>query len=1304
MAGRSFISRAGDVARRTVRILAILLAAGVLALVAALLFHPTLDLDRWAPSVASHLSDATGWDVDLGGMQATTGLWPTIELIDLKIHAPRRNGEVDPISLHRIRTRVSLLSLLRRKVRLRDALVEDAVVVFDRDLLPELELPESPSGEETWRLEEIRDLEVRNLRIAIPAGGTEREHRLELEEGRLHLVPGEPIAVDARGRWDGIPARFSATTGTLSEIMDTATASPVRGEMKFGSFEAEAEGSVEILPSGPGFDLRVSCRGPDIRAVPGADVLNLPDLGAFRFEGRVAWDGSRLEIADARATVGSTDFGGTLSAGFGEGPPSIAGRISFDSLDVGPWRARSRGGGDGPGEGPDLQSIASFGNVVRLDLHLEAGEVRGLGHEISEVSLEVRTTPNGIEVPGRFRIGAMRVEGSFRLDSGDPPRLALALKAEGGGLRDLWPGVAPDAALESHVGVLEIEVSGRGKRLGELPRTLQGRILVRDTGVRRVDGKARHVYLEIAGAQLDLSSAGEISLSGRGVVFDLPLGFELSGPSLADLLERRIPLLRTTIRGDWGQAETEGSLDFSGGAGGGIAGGIRRLDLSFAASGDRIGDLHPWLGFPEQTAIPYELRGNLHVRPRERKLAVEHLAIGRTSLNGYARMVLAGEGTARDGAPLLETKIHVASLDPRELAGLEKPPASGTEPKRKWFDTRVLPHRLFARDADIDLTIDRLYRDPMDITEIRLSARFRDGMIRQAPFSLRVGETGFSGDVNLRFRGDIPELDMNIEAADVDIGRLMRADQIATGLDLTAERLRLDFRTWGDSLRKMILNSTLSGSARNARWTMREPDSGATIRLDVLEADFDTALGAPLRIHADARFQGIPLKVDYTLTLLRSKWGRPNSAASVFRASGPAVTLDIRSNDPLPIDFRRFEFGFSLEGERLDRLEPVVGMPLPPLGPFRLSGTVRQTPGRYEIEDFRGSLGESDLRGKLELDMSKTRPRLIIGIVFDRLRIEDFVKPKKHPSGDAPPSGSGESEVRTGSGGAFPLDLDLEISAGRIVSCENDLGGGELRLAVREDSLELDPIRVKGAFGSGAGRYRWARTERGLEGELEMTLEGFEYGSLLHCWLPESNSEGLADLQVRWRSRAEPGERLLGKGEGTVRFSFKPDDASSRLLDWWSAGLFRTIVGAFTGSGASKINCLTGELEVERGILRIRKLILDTTRVRAFGKGTIDLVKREIDFRLKPRPKRRTFLNLATPVRVEGPWEDASVRVTAGGFTGTVFRLYMWFVTVFADLFRPPLPADGSDVCRCCAEEPLSPKALAPGDRVVPLH
>ncbi len=102
---------------------------------------------------------------------------------------------------------------------------------------------------------------------------------------------------------------------------------------------------------------------------------------------------------------------------------------------------------------------------------------------------------------------------------------------------------------------------------------------------------------------------------------------------------------------------------------------------------------------------------------------------------------------------------------------------------------------------------------------------------------------------------------------------------------------------------------------------------------------------------------------------------------------------------------------------------------------------------------------------------------------------------------------------------------------------------------------------------------------------------------------------------------------------------------------------------------------------IDGGRMTSDAFYLDTSRIRVRGSGGIDLPTGELDLRLSPRPKSRNLLNLATPVRVQGSWDEPNIRFIRGGLVGTMLKLQLWAITVWRDLTRRPLPSDGGDIC-----------------------
>jgi AsmA protein len=74
-------------------------------------------------------------------------------------------------------------------------------------------------------------------------------------------------------------------------------------------------------------------------------------------------------------------------------------------------------------------------------------------------------------------------------------------------------------------------------------------------------------------------------------------------------------------------------------------------------------------------------------------------------------------------------------------------------------------------------------------------------------------------------------------------------------------------------------------------------------------------------------------------------------------------------------------------------------------------------------------------------------------------------------------------------------------------------------------------------------------------------------------------------------------------------------------------------------------SALTGTYAIADGILHNNDLKLVSAEIPMTGKGTVDLPKRTVDYRLEPSLAGM----VAVPVVIEGPWDDLTYRPDLAG-------------------------------------------------------
>ena len=147
-----------------------------------------------------------------------------------------------------------------------------------------------------------------------------------------------------------------------------------------------------------------------------------------------------------------------------------------------------------------------------------------------------------------------------------------------------------------------------------------------------------------------------------------------------------------------------------------------------------------------------------------------------------------------------------------------------------------------------------------------------------------------------------------------------------------------------------------------------------------------------------------------------------------------------------PEQFEGVEIGFELTSPDVTELLRALGIEAPALPPIRAEGQVTRKNQVWQLNDAYAQVGESNLAGRLSVDLSRSRPFISADLESDRLRAQDL---KAAPSEMPQPAG---------------VDVNFRGS---------NLEAPEVRLAQLELDLKLrDRVAVIDATGEGTFRER----------------------------------------------------------------------------------------------------------------------------------------------------------------------------------------------------------------------------------------
>jgi hypothetical protein len=158
--------------------------------------------------------------------------------------------------------------------------------------------------------------------------------------------------------------------------------------------------------------------------------------------------------------------------------------------------------------------------------------------------------------------------------------------------------------------------------------------------------------------------------------------------------------------------------------------------------GERLGDLAPWLGVSPCAEVAYTLRGQLVLAEDIGRLQFLQVQTDRTRFNGEL------DWSGDDHIASAHAVLHFEELDPADIDALGPlvNRSSGEGAARGVaIDMPVLPRPVEIINADVDLTIEHILLTLLDVTEVSLSARLREGELQRSPFHAHIGTAEFRG-------------------------------------------------------------------------------------------------------------------------------------------------------------------------------------------------------------------------------------------------------------------------------------------------------------------------------------------------------------------------------------------------------------------------------------------------------------------------------------------------------------------------------------------------------------------------------
>jgi uncharacterized protein involved in outer membrane biogenesis len=373
-------------------------------------------------------------------------------------------------------------------------------------------------------------------------------------------------------------------------------------------------------------------------------------------------------------------------------------------------------------------------------------------------------------------------------------------------------------------------------------------------------------------------------------------------------------------------------------------------------------------------------------------------------------------------------------------------------------------------------------------------------------------------------------------------------------------------------------------------------------------------------------------------------------------ANGPTrATLVGTVQDPL--NFAGAHLKLELTGTNMELLLPLIGIAFPKTPSYQIKGDLDYADGKIRFRDFKGQLGSSDVQGNIEVDPGQKRPVVTADVTSRQVDLADlggFLG--SEPGRMNTPNQTPEQHQAVARAEASPRLLPTKaISLPKLLAADVHLKYRGAKIQGRNmpfDSVAADMDIVDGrihlhpaSIGVGQGRIAGTIEIEPLNSEqfrtkADIAVQRVDLGRMLKATNLVGGSGvigGRAVLETTGNSMAT----MLANGNGSLQLTMAGGgDLSALLLDLSGLQFGNALLSALGIPDRDKIECFVADFTLQRGELKTRALLLDTTSDITTGSGTINLRTETLDYQISTEAKHFTIGSLPAPISITGSFKD----------------------------------------------------------------
>ena len=361
-----------------------------------------------------------------------------------------------------------------------------------------------------------------------------------------------------------------------------------------------------------------------------------------------------------------------------------------------------------------------------------------------------------------------------------------------------------------------------------------------------------------------------------------------------------------------------------------------------------------------------------------------------------------------------------------------------------------------------------------------------------------------------------------------------------------------------------------------------------------------------------------------------------------------------------PFDLGAFAVTATFSGSDLADLYYLTGLALPNTPPYRLSGDLTRARDDWKVGSLNGKVGDSDLRGELNVDASRERPYLTGKLASTHLNFDDLgpligapPAPGKVQSASVKPTTAPKQVVAEGR--ALPdtpldaerlkqMDADVHYRADAIVSRDIPLRSADVQVALKEGVLRLEAVDISFTKGKMVGNVQIDARKNVPESDIDVRVSELHLEDLVRGNPPPL--EGTLLARAKLHGSGNSVHKAASTANGTLAVVVPRGQIRQSFAELLGINIARALL--LNDRAQTDIRCAVANFSAQDGVLNLSQFVFDTEVVQVSGEGNVNLKDEQIHLKLTGHPKRPRLVRVRAPITIGGTLSHPELGVQAG--------------------------------------------------------